>query len=248
MQILPIATATLRPGDDLAALLTKQVQDGDILVVSSKALSMIEGRLIDLASITPTEEAETYAETCRQDPAFTQAVLDETKRLNGEVAGTCPWALLTSVKPAGMKTGRILCPNAGLDQSNVEKGKAIGWPEDPVKSVAELRKNLGNVGIILSDSCCRPGRLGVTAFALATSGIDPLLSQVGKKDLFDRELKFTHEAVADQLAVAANAVMGNANQSVPAAIIRDHGFALSDYEGWVEGIEKDEDLFGDILK
>jgi len=279
MLILPIKTARLTSGDDLSSILSEHVQDGDILVVSSKAVSMTEGHRWNLSTITPSEEATMLAAKARQDPSFTEAVLQETKRMHGSVVGTCPWALLTSLQPDGMRVGRILCPNAGLDQSNVEEGYAIGWPVDSVKSVAQLRMKLltqlndkklqtsphpnsspangggakgrgqevKKIAIILSDSCCRPGRQGVSAFALTVSGLGPLQSEVGKTDLFGRTLKFTHEAIADQLAVAANAVMGNADQSIPAAIIRDHKYAFSDYEGWVEGIAPDEDLFRDVM-
>ncbi|MEQ1849681.1 MAG: coenzyme F420-0:L-glutamate ligase [Candidatus Peribacteraceae bacterium] len=252
MLVLPIRTNRLKNGDDLASLLEPHVQDGDIVVVSSKAMATVEGASINLAELTPSKEATKYAKECRQDPSFTEAVLKETKRLHGDVVGTCPWALLTALKPKGMGTGRILCPNAGLDTSNIEDGYAIGWPKDPVKSAAELRSSLKQggkrVAVLLSDSCCRPGRLGVVAFALAVAGIDPLLSQVGRSDLFGSTLKFTHEAVADQLATAANAVMGNADQSTPAAIIRDHGYQFSDFTGWVEGIAESEDLFQEIIR
>lgn len=164
------------------------------------------------------------------------------------------------------KPWSILIANAGLDESNAPEGFAIGWPVDPVASVRKLRgllvdwligyQNLKqktkqpdnqttkpSLGIILSDSCCRPRRLGVTAFALAVSGLDPLQSQKGKEDLFGKSLRITTEAVADQLATAANFLMGNAGQSVPAVIIRDHGLTLSEWEGWVPGIEPEEDLF-----
>ena len=76
-----------------------------------------------------------------------------------------------------------------------------------------------------------------------SSGLDPLLSQKGKTDLFGKPLKITTEAVADQLATAANFLMGNAAQSIPAVIIRDHGLTLSDWEGWIPGIEPEKDLF-----
>jgi len=249
------------------------VQEGDVVIVSSKAAARVEGRIIDLQKITPSDEAKTLAKKCHQDPRFTETVMDETKRMNGQIAGTCPWALLTSLKPTGMKEGRILCPNAGLDQSNVEEGFAIGWPEDPVASTTRLRQKLieftrkgtegtngtdgaevrqknssvPSLAVILSDSCCKPGRRGVTAFALAASGIDPLLSQVGRSDLFGKKLKFTHEATVDQLAVAGNAVMGNADQATPAAIIREHGIPLSQFSGWVEGIDRKDDLFGELM-
>jgi F420-0:gamma-glutamyl ligase len=290
MLILPITTPRLKAGDDLAAILhaTGMIEAGDIVVVSSKAVATVEGAGMDLRSIKPRKKAEELAKTCHQDPHFTQAVLDETKRMNGDIVGTCPWALLTSLKPKGMKHGRILCPNAGLDLSNVVKGSAIGWPVNPVESVRKLKMKLermtdmrtpklprepkgprcfvtqhpgtsvpsvtlvpsvpSHIALLLSDSCCHPTRLGVVAFALTCAGIDPIRSAVGERDLFGKQLQFTNEAVADQLATAANAVMGNAGQSTPAAIIRDHGLALTNYCGWLEGIEKNDDLFAGLFK
>lgn len=250
--ILPVTTKRLQAHNDLASIIAPHTKNGDILIVSSKALATIEDCRIKLSELRPSEEAIAYAKKCRQDPAFTEAVLQETARLHGTVVGTCPWALLTAVKPDGMKRGRILCPNAGLDQSNVDNGYAIGWPKDAVMSATKLRdaleENGTRVAVIVTDSGCRPGRQGVTAFALTVAGMDPMLSQVGRSDLFGMKLKFTHEAVADQLATAGNAVMGNADQATPVAVIRDHGYAFSDFCGWVEGISSDDDLFSTILR
>ncbi len=266
MLLLPIRTKILKQGDHFVQEILKnaELHSGDILVVSSKAIAMTEGAQRDLKIIKPSPEAQKLAEECNQDPRFTQAVLDETKRMNGTIVGTCPFALLTSLKPNGMKTGRILCPNAGLDQSNVASGSAIGWPRDPLQSIRKLRQSFsifnflpleapagakwGPFSILISDSCCRPSRLGVTAFALVCAGIDPLRSEIGKKDLFGKKLRVTYEAVADQLATAANAVMGNADQCCPAAIIRDHGYPLSDFCGWVDGIEDGEDMFQNLFQ
>ncbi|MDD5040824.1 MAG: coenzyme F420-0:L-glutamate ligase [Candidatus Peribacteraceae bacterium] len=249
MKILPLSTKILKHGDDLAAVLSaaEKFEESDVVVVSSKAIAMVEGTVIDLKTITPTTEAENWARLGSRSAAFRQAVLDETKRLRGRVAGGSPIAMLTELRPAGMK-GSLLVPNAGLDQSNVPAGFAIGWPFDPVASAKLLRKLLQEktgrrIAVIVSDSCCRPRRWGVTAFALVACGLDPLSSQIGKSDLFGRPLTMTVEAVADQLATAANAVMGNGDQSIPAAIVRDHGLTLSDYCGWVEGITAEEDLF-----
>ena len=248
MLILPVLTKRLKQGDDLALILSENavLNDGDILVVSSKAIAMTEGAKIDLKTITPSEAAKKLSARCRQHPHFTQVVLDEAKRMNGETAGVSPHALLTSLRPNGIIKGRILCPNAGLDRSNVENGYAIGWPKDPVASARKLSEAL-RVPVIISDSCCAPSRLGVTAFALACCGLDPIRSEIGKPDLFGRPMLITNEAVADQLAVCANAVMGNSNQSSPAAIIRDHGIPRSDFCGWIDGIEPENDLFADIF-
>ena len=274
MQVLPIQTPQIKPGDSVADILAGcfGFSDSDILLVSSKVIAMAEGRIFDLKKIKTGEEALKLAPQCGQEPEFTELILRETERMNGFIASISPFALLTSLKPAGMKTGRLLCPNAGLDKSNIEPGYAIGWPEDPVRSARILRMQLElsgrkprnpkkptkpkigslssvspRIAVIITDSCCRPARLGVVAFALVCAGIDPVQSQIGKKDLFGKPLNFTHEAVADQLATAANFVMGNAGQSVPAAVIRDHGIELSDYSGWVDGINPGEDLFKETI-
>ncbi len=254
MHLIPIKTAVIRQGDDLTAMFMKQAkfQKNDILVVSSKVIATAEGAIIDLASMEVSGAAKKWSDACGRSPEFCEAVLQETHRLHGTVVGSCPGALLTEVRPDGLATGTILAANAGLDQSNMQEGFAIGWPQDPVTSVHALRFHIKeragvNIAVILTDSCCRPRRLGVTAFALTVSGLDPLVSQAGKNDLFGHPLRITTEAIADQLATAANFLMGNAGQATPAVIIRDHGIPLSDYEGWVHGIEPHDDLFAGIL-
>ncbi len=248
MLILPVHTPLLSRDSDLAGEVLKNAtfEAGDILVVSSKVIAVTEGSGIALTDIVPTPEALQLSVQCNQDPRFTEFVLQETTRMNGRVIGVSPHVLLTALEPSGM-SGRILCPNAGADQSNIEKGSAVGWPVDPAMSSKKLSKALG-VPVIISDSCCVPARLGVIAFALACSGIDPFRSEVGKTDLFHKTMRMTQEAVADQLATAANAVMGNSAQSVPAAIIRDSGIPSSNFSGWVSGIDASEDLFRTILK
>lgn len=265
MFIFPIRTPLLQPGDDVVSILTSatEILDGDIVVVSSKAVATTEGAAIDLSK-----------KNVSSDEAFAQAIQEETARMHGRVLSHRYGVFLTELRPEGFPTGVLLSANAGLDRSNITDGFAVGWPRDPVQSVARLRKELekqtssqlaagsnqnkklpadrcppvlsraeGLIAVILSDSCCTPGRLGVTAFALTVSGIDPHRSMVDAPDLFGHPLKITYEAVADQLATAANAVMGNAAESTPAAIIRDHGIPFTDYEGWVPGIEPEEDLF-----
>lgn len=250
MQLIPITTPLIRRGDNLALVLraSAEFESGDIVVVSSKAIATAEGAAVDLSALTPSAEAQEWSEQTKRSPAFMQAVLDETARLNGRVAGACPGALLCDLRPEGLRTGTILAANAGMDESNIDQGWAVGWPHDPVASARGLREAFGgNCGVIVCDSCCRPRRLGVTAYALTACGMDPLRSEVGHTDLFGRELRVTVEATADQLATAANMLMGNANQSAPAAIIRGHGMPLSDFCGWVDGIEPEDDLFRGIL-
>ncbi len=252
MELIPIKTRKIVVGDDVASVLEESterdqrsaIRDQDILVVSSKAVATAEGRIIDLSKLTVSSEAKECAKKCGLSEKFCQAVLEETAFRSGKVVSSCPGALLTELVPRGFPKGSILTANAGLDQSNIAEGFAVGWPADPAQSVRRLRTELvPRCAVILSDSCCSPRRLGVTAFALAVSGLDPVQNQKGKLDLFGKPLRITTEAIADQLATAANFLMGNAGQGVPAVVIRDHGLPLSNFEGWVEGIAKEEDLF-----
>lgn len=270
MLILPIHCPILHAGDRLSSLLLRhgEIRANDLLVISSKAVATVEGTAIDLKTTKPTREAEQWSKKCGKTPEFRQAVLDETERMRGLIIGSCPQAMLTELRPDGLTEGTILAINAGLDESNIKEGYAIGWPRDPVKSVQNLReelekqisgqsdhlplitdhssktsKMLPKIGVILSDSCCRPRRIGVTAMALTVSGIDPLTTMIGKQDLFGKELRMTIEATADQLATAANFLMGNAAQSIPAVIIRDHGLPFIKFTGWIPGIATKEDIF-----
>ncbi len=252
MHILPISTPLLRQGDDLAGILRESidVQDGDVLIVSSKAVATCDGFGYELRKLDVSDEANASAVKSNRSPEFCEAVLRETRRLNGRVVGHCPGAMLTELRPDGLQKGVLLVPNAGLDESNVPDGWAIGWPENSVKSASALRAAFApkKIAVIITDSRCTPWRWGVTAMALTVSGIAAYHSEIGNKDLYGRTLRITAEALADQLATAGNMVMGNASQSTPATIVRDHGFALSDEEGWVPGIEPEMDLFREVLR
>lgn len=260
VEIIPVPTPLLHPGDDLASILTKTglIESNDIIAVSSKAVATTEGRCIAYTGLRPTAEAKQWAARCGGSPQFRQAILDETKRLHGTILPGCPQAMLTELRPGGLNEGTILVANAGLDESNVEEGFCIGWPEDPVASVRQLHHALETsvankpanqktkkppLAVLITDSTCRPRRHGVTAQALVVSGFDPLRSLVGTNDLFGKSLRMTQEAVADQLATAANMIMGNADEATPAVIIRDHGIPFTDFEGWVPGISTEQDLF-----
>ena len=257
MKIIPTQTSLIKENDDLVQMISdsSELEDGDIVVISSKAVAMSEGELIDLSKVKISDEAKEWTEKLERDnpnPAFRQAILNETDRMHGKVLPSCEHAMLTEIKPDGLPSGTILAANAGLDRSNAPEGFAIGWPKDPISSAKRIRKELSdktgkNIAVMITDSCCRPRRVGVTAIALTVAGIDPLQSQVGKDDLFGKDLRMTEEATADQLATAANFVMGNADQSIPAVIIRDHKIPITDFEGWVPGIEPEEDLFKGML-
>lgn len=248
MHILPIQTPILKAGDNLAGLIESQVEDGDIVVVSSKAIATVEGAVKNLADFVPSDEARELAKNHNaRTPEFYEAVLQETARMNGSIIRANYGVVLTELKPKGLE-GSLLVPNAGLDMSNVKDGYVVGWPKDPVASTSGLGK-LGNreIGIVISDSGLSPRRRGVTAFALSCCGFDPILNLIGTPDLFGNDMKVTEEAIADQLATAANTVMGNADQCIPAAIIRGFVYERTDFCGWVPAIERERDLYHKVI-
>jgi coenzyme F420-0:L-glutamate ligase/coenzyme F420-1:gamma-L-glutamate ligase len=250
MEILPITTPILNAGDDLAGILMEvsDIRDGDIVVVSSKAIATVENAAIDLAAVKASQEAVDLAEGHSKSAEYYQVVLDETARMHGSVIQSVHGIVLTELKPDGMHEGSILVPNAGLDQSNVQEGYVIGWPVDPVESARKLCEGIdSDIGIIITDSGLSPRRKGVISFALTVCGFDPFTSMIGKPDLFGNAMSITEEAHADQIATCANFLMGNTDQSTPAVIIRGHGLALNDFSGWVEGIEREKDIYHGVI-
>jgi F420-0:gamma-glutamyl ligase/very-short-patch-repair endonuclease len=144
MNLIPLPSPLLRPGDDLIAALDlrARIEPGDILVVSSKAVATVEGAVIDVSQMHVSDEARAWSDATGRSPAFCQAVLQEVKILNGTILRAVPGALLTEVRPRGMAHGTILVANAGLDESNTQAGTAVGWPEDVVSSMREMQASI----------------------------------------------------------------------------------------------------------
>jgi coenzyme F420-0:L-glutamate ligase/coenzyme F420-1:gamma-L-glutamate ligase len=199
MKLIGIHTPILHAGDDIGSILrsSQEIEDGDIVIVSSKAIATVENTFIHLEQLSPSDEANEWSTKTGRGAAFCEAVLQEVARLNGKVVGHCPGAMVTEVRPDGLAHGSILTANAGLDESNTAHGTAIGWPRDPVASGAALKQSLQkNVAVIITDSCLRPRRLGVVAFALTACGLDPIRSEKGKADLGTLFNKFIIPAIA----------------------------------------------------
>lgn len=247
MELLPITTGLLRRGDDLIAALKKHadIRTDDIVVLSSKIVATCEDAFVDLTNIVVSDEARSEAEKSGRSPEFCQAVLDETARMHGKVVGRCPGALLCLLHP--LPDVWIVAANAGMDQSNVPNGTALGWPMDSTASALGLRKEIG-CAIIITDSCCTPLRAGITAYGLACAGIDPVRDERGKPDLFDKPLRITRDNIVDELSAAANMLMGNAAQATPAVIVRGHGLPASEFSGWIPTFPPEEDLFRDVIR
>ncbi len=206
----------ISPGDDLAALIVERIDliDGDVLCVASSVWSKAKGYLRLLDQISPSDRAKAIAERTGEDPRFIQAVLDESEELLLE------YPFVLSVLPYGHIGVR-----AGVDQSNVDGGRVILLPPDPMGAAAELRTTLedlsgARIGVIVTDTCGRAFRRGQTGHAIGWSGVRAIRDFRGDTDLFGHTLQITEEAVVDECAGFANLVMGESNNGVPAVVIR----------------------------
>jgi coenzyme F420-0:L-glutamate ligase / coenzyme F420-1:gamma-L-glutamate ligase len=208
--VLPVeGMPEVREGDDLAALLREaaDLRPGDVLVVAQKVVSKAEGRVVRLADVEPSDKAKELSG--ERDPRELEVVLREAKRL---VRVRAPLVI------AETRHG-FVCASAGVDHSNAgEAGALVLLPLEPDASARRLSEALG-VAVIVSDSFGRPFRQGTTDVAIGVAGLAPLLDLRGVRDRVGYELRTTMIAVADEIAAAAELVMGK-TRAIPAAIVR----------------------------
>ncbi len=211
-------------GDNLQELILKStnlqgitLNDGDILVVAETLISKAEGNFIDLESIVPSTKAMELAEKTGKDPKLVEAIIQESN----EIIRVGPDFIVSETKHS------FICANAGIDESNVDEGKATPIPINPDKSALQLRNNLENstqkdLAVIISDTQGRPFREGAVGVAIGVSGINSLWNRQGEIDLYGRELQTTQIAVADELAASASLIMGQADEGIPVVIIKGY--------------------------
>jgi coenzyme F420-0:L-glutamate ligase/coenzyme F420-1:gamma-L-glutamate ligase len=195
-----------------------KLEEEDIVVVTSKIVSKAEGRVINIEKISPSTMAENYSHYLESDPRKVEVILSESKRIVRMVK-----KLMICETHQG-----LICANGGVDQSNVEQGKLVLLPKTPDKSAQrirqEIRKKLKiDVAVIITDTFGRPWREGQINTAIGIAGISPLKSYVGMKDHFGYELKSTNIAIVDEIASAAELVMGKSDR-IPIAIVRGYKF------------------------
>ncbi len=220
MRVLGLNMPLIKPGDDLLACMLKAAgrvggfKDGDIIILSSKVLATTQGRLKELSKIHPSMRARRLASKAGLDPEFVEIVLREADRVLGVAEG----AVLT------LKDG-LACANAGVDRSNAPPGYAALMPANPSRAAEKLKAGIAKhakakVAVIVVDSNVKPLRLGTVGQAVGMAGLEPVIDCRGELDLYGKPLKITFRAVADQLATAAQLLMGEAAERVPAAIVR----------------------------
>ena len=234
----------VRGGDDVARLIAEAavrqgtpLATGDLLVVGQKIVSKAEGRIVRLADVTPSPIAQSMAAGLARDARLVEVILRESRRVVRMDRGV----LITETHHGWV------CANAGVDQSNVDVDCVALLPEDPDRSARALRETLRarpgvDVLVIVADTFGRPWREGLTNVAIGLAGFAPLRSYLGERDPADRPLQATILALADELAAAAEPVMGKLDR-IPAAIVR--GLALTPSEEGSKPLLRDpaRDLF-----
>jgi coenzyme F420-0:L-glutamate ligase/coenzyme F420-1:gamma-L-glutamate ligase len=236
----------VRAGDDLAALIEAALADAeigleseDVLVVTQKVVSKAEGRVVDLASVTPRPEATEWAAKWGKDPRQVELVLQES----AEVLRKAPGGLIISRTRHG-----FVCANAGVDLSNVGGGDvATLLPVDPDASARGLRKRLAELAgtapaVVISDSFGRPWRNGIVNVAIGCAGLEPLVDLRGTPDANGRVMHSTVIAVADELASAADLAGGKVAQR-PVVLVRGYEHAAGEGAASALVMDRELDLF-----
>jgi coenzyme F420-0:L-glutamate ligase/coenzyme F420-1:gamma-L-glutamate ligase len=216
----------VKAGDDLAALIRERLtgelalRKGDVLVLAQKIVSKAEGRLVEIATVKPSQRAIELAAEVEKDPRLVELILSESVR----VVRSRPNVLIVE-----HRLGFVMA-NAGIDQSNVapQDGieRALLLPKDPDASAEALRAKLGVTALMIIDSFGRPWRRGTTGVAIGSAGLPAMLDLRGNPDLFGRTLQVTISAFADEIAAAASLVMGQADEAQPVVLVRGLSWKL----------------------
>lgn len=214
----------IEPGDDIASLIVNSciqekvnIDDGDVIIIAQKIVSKAEGRILNIDGLKPSSEAEKLSETTGKDARFIEAILRESR----EVVKAAPGHIITTTRHG------ITCANAGIDRSNVLGLENIVTllPIDPDASAENIRRKLETltgrkVAVIISDTHGRPLRNGQINVAIGLSGMNPFKDYRGMKDLAGYTLHVKNIAIVDELASAAELVMGQAQEKIPVAIVK----------------------------
>ena len=231
LEIIPVhGLPEIRPGDDLIGLLLdalghshERLAAGDVIVVAQKVVSKSEGRLVRLADVVPSDRARTMAEESGKDPRQLEVVLSETREILRWERG-----VLICETHHG-----FVCANAGVDRSNAgAPDTVVLLPVNPDASAARLRSEIASraqvaVAVVITDTFGRAWREGHTNVAIGIAGLPALKRYVGQRDPEGYELRVTEIAMADEIAAAAELVMGKLDRC-PVAIVRGLAFDESD--------------------
>ncbi len=248
VQVIAVENLPLiKKGDNLGQLIVETakkqntpIQEKDVIVVTHVAVSKAEGNIINLDQVTPSERAKEIAQKINKDPAMVEVILQETK----DIVRIGQNSIITETKSG------VICANAGVDRSNVSGDRnVVPLPKNPNASAQNIRQEIkrltgANVAVIVSDTHGRPFRMGEINVTVGVAGIKPIRDRRGEKDLFGYVLRIKQTAIADELSSAAELVIGQANEGIPAAIIRGYKYQTAENASATELTRpKEKDLF-----
>jgi len=222
MQVVPVKTRIIVPKDNFVDVLLESLDasgisllNNDIITIAETPLGTTEGRVVKLSEVQVSDEAKTLGEQYDLLPEVAELIIQEAD----EILGGIPRVVLT------IKNNTLMA-NAGVDKSNIPPGYASLLPIDSRASANRIREEIKErtgktVGVMVIDSRTQPLRLGNIGMALGVAGFRPVADDRGRHDLFGNEMRITRRAIADNLASACTAVMGESDESVPVALIRD---------------------------
>jgi len=237
----------VKEGDDVAKLICEAaerqgipIEDGDVVVVTHVFVSRAEGNTVNLDEVVPSEFAKTVAKQTGKEPALVEVILRESKGIVRMGDGH----LIVETRHG------FVCANAGVDQSNVPGGRVVApLPRNPDRSARAIRRRIRrltgkDVAVIVSDTHGRPLREGEINVAVGVAGISPIRDRRGETDLFGYVLRVKRTAIADELACAAELVIGQAKEGIPVAIVRGYPYPKSEKAKAKELIRgRSKDLF-----
>jgi len=221
--IIPIRTRLIKPGDDIVDVIFESleeqridIEEGDVFVISEKAISTSIGRLVKLEDVNPSPKAMELAKEFGMDPRFIELVVQEADEIWGAIA---KYNFVLTIKDG------ISIANAGIDKSNAPPGYVVLMPKEPMKTAFEIKKKIEarvnkRVAVIISDSRTQPLRRGNVGIAYGIAGMEPIEDLRGKPDLFGKVLRSTWRGIADEITNAAQLVMGESDERIPVVIVR----------------------------
>ncbi len=237
----------IHEGDNLGKIIVEAtekqripIQPHDVVVVTHVVVSKAEGNIVNLDQVKPSPRALEIAKQTNKDPALVEVILQETR----EIVRIGQNSIITET------TNGVICANAGIDRSNVfGERNVVPLPKNPNLSAENIRQEIKrlsgkDVAVIISDTHGRPFRMGEINIAVGVAGFKPIRDRRGEKDLFGYVLRIKQTAVADELASAAELVIGQANEGIPVAIVRGYAYlATEDSSEIVLTRPKEKDLF-----
>lgn len=251
MKLFGIRTPIIKPFDNIVQIIISSLskeglrfENQDILVLAETAVATAQGRIRQLEDVQVSIKARTLAKRYYLEPEIAQLVLEESE----EILGGIPHVLLT------IKNNTLMA-NAGIDKSNAPPGHVVLLPSNPTQEAWRIKKAIKDsygceIGIIIADSRTQPLRLGNVGLALTVAGIEPVKDLRGQPDIFGRPLRISRAAIADNLASAAQLLMGEANEQTPAVLVRKApvNFSNKHFTPDAQAISRHECLYFSIFE